>query len=231
MRGGTSSCWTCVAPSISVVVTFWIATRSYGYERVLTVLVDVVVLEVVFGQVFVFDHAELESFDNVSGVIELIVSNEDLLQGLGDGRTHEDASDAHVAQQVTSQVDLLEGRAGVNQNFEERLRRLVVDRTVAERERLKDRVDGQALRKMIDALGSKLVVVEFEDQDRGCHRRVQHSGEELATEFGDLVVKKFEDLDLRLLNFEELADGSHALVLNVGLPEADGRAVWVPNTD
>ena len=80
MRGGTSSCWTCVAPSISVVVTFWIATRSYGYERVLTVLVDVVVLEVVFGQVFVFDHAELESFDNVSGVIELIVSNEDLLQ-------------------------------------------------------------------------------------------------------------------------------------------------------
>lgn len=192
-------------------------------------MVDVVVLEVVFGQRFVLDHAELESFDNVSGVVELIVGNQDLLERLGDRCTHEDTADTLVPEQVAGQVDLFEGRACVNQNFEERLRCLVVDRAVAEREGLEDRVDSQALREVSDAFGAELVVVELQDQDRGVHLRVEDSRQKFTAEFGDLVVKKFKDLDLRLLNFEELADRPHALVFNVRLPEADCRAVRVPS--
>lgn len=162
---------------------------------ILTVLADVVVLEIVAEQRLVLNHAELKSFDNVSSVIELIVGDEDLLKALGDAGTHEDALDALVSQKVTREVDLFECRPCIDQNLKERLRCLMVDATVAERQRFQNRVDGQALSKEVDAFAAKVVVVKFQDQNRRLHLRVQDSGEELAAETRDLVVEKFEDLD------------------------------------
>ena len=79
------------------------------YEnKALTFVGDVVVFEVVAGERLVLHHAELNGLHDVFLVVELVVSEVDLLQVLGDGRSVEDLAHTLVSEQITAQVDFLE---------------------------------------------------------------------------------------------------------------------------
>ena len=72
-------------------------------------------------------------------------------------------------------------------------------------------------------------MIEFQNLDLrliGLHLRVQRLSKEFAAERGNVVVKELEELD-GVASLQELADGSHALILTVGLPEADRSAVFI----
>jgi hypothetical protein len=56
----------------------------------LTFISDVVVFEIVAGKSLILDHTELNCFDHLGVIIELVISEVDLLEALGDRSSEED---------------------------------------------------------------------------------------------------------------------------------------------
>ena len=195
----------------------------------LTFRAEVIILEVVLAEPIVLAHAELYSLHHLLSISELVVCDVELLQVLGDADALEHSNNAFLFQQVARQVDLFERRLRVYEDLEDGLGSLLRDPTVGQGEQAQNRVHSEALRQSDHTVCAKIVMIEFQNLDLrliGLHLRVQRLAEEFTTERGNVVVKELEELD-GIGGLEELADGSHALILAVGLPESDRSAVLI----
>ena len=117
-------------------------------------------------------------------------------------------------------------RTGENKNFEKRLSSVFLDAAVGEGQDLQVGVDCQTLGEVDHALGAELVVVQLEHLNGWVHFGVQRPRNEFAAQSCDSIVQQLQE-KRGLAQLEELANRADALVLAVGLPEADGNAVRV----
>ena len=98
----------------------------------LTLLTNVIVLQIILAQVLILAHAELKRLRHLLFVVELVVCDQDLLKTLGDGYAAEKRDHALVHKQVTRQVHFLQRGPRVDHNLEQSLSALRVDAAVGE---------------------------------------------------------------------------------------------------
>ena len=74
----------------------------------LTFRTNIVVLEVILSQPVVLAHAKLDRLHDLLSIAELVISDQKLLQALGDGDALENLDNTLVLEQIASQVDLFQ---------------------------------------------------------------------------------------------------------------------------
>ena len=110
MRGGISIYYTCWASVVRQFVIFSRPERQLQKaSSLLTGIGYVIVLKIILRQLLVLDHAKLNRFQHFSVIVELVVSETDLFETLGDRGTEEHTADAFVSQEVATEIDFFEG--------------------------------------------------------------------------------------------------------------------------
>ena len=95
--------------------------KRLSSKLLLTVGADTVVGEVVLSKPLVFDHAELHRLDDFFVIVELVISQEYLLEGLRDGDAGKDFLNTLVSKHVALKMELFKRGPCIDEDLKERL--------------------------------------------------------------------------------------------------------------
>ena len=122
-------------------------------------------LQVILDKLLVFADSKAEFSDHIIDrvplgvVVKLVVRKGDLLERLGNCGPLQHRANSFILQLVAREVDFLDGRPGVNQDFKKGICTLLINRAVGEGQVFEGGVHCDALRQIDDTLRAKMVVV------------------------------------------------------------------------
>lgn len=167
--------------------------QNFVANKVNSIVCDVVVLQVVLGQLFVRKHAELKLLQNFRFVVELTIASTDFLYALRAGKAFKKLAEADVFYWVATHIKLLKRAGLVNANLEQAFSGFFVNPAVGERDRLKLFILTDAFGQVREALATDRVVVQLQHEESELILVVKRLRNHFTAHFGDVGIEDLQD--------------------------------------